>query len=204
MLGMENEPPEPSEEQEGLRERKRRETLQRIAETGLKLFVANGYEATTLDAIAEAAGISRRTIFYYFKSKEEILLAYQNGVGDMIRNGVLQESTDQAPIDAVFSALLKMAAQYNSDQLIAIDKLLRSTEQLRASKQAKYVLQEQALFEALCELWPEPKRRNALRMVAMASIGALRLAIEAWAQSDGKQSPEKHLRDAFADLKREI
>src|SRR5262249_45619952 len=148
MLGMENEPPE---EQEGLRERKRRETLQRIAETGLKLFVANGYEATTLDAIAEAAGVSRRTIFYYFKSKEEILLAYQNGVGDMIRNVVLQEPTDQAPIDAVYNALLKMASQYNSDQLIAIDKLLRSTEQLRASKQAKYVLQEQALFEALCE-----------------------------------------------------
>ena len=54
-----------------------RKTLERIAETGLKLFSRNGYEATTLDAIAEAAGISRRTFFYYFKSKEEILLDWQ-------------------------------------------------------------------------------------------------------------------------------
>jgi AcrR family transcriptional regulator len=192
------------EEQEGLREKKRRETLQRIAETGLKLFVANGYEATTLDAIAEAAGVSRRTIFYYFKSKEEILLAYQSGVGEMIRNAVLQESTERAPLDAVLNALLKLNARFDSKQMIVIDRLLRSTEQLRASKQAKYMQQEQALFEALCQLWPQAKRRNALRVVAMVSIGALRLAIESWVESGGKQSPEKHLRDAFADLKKEI
>lgn len=201
---MKNDPAETEEEQEGLRERKRKETLQRIAETGLKLFMANGYEATTLDAIAEAAGISRRTIFYYFKSKEEILLAYQSGVGEMIRNAVLQESTDQAPLDAVLNALLKLNSRFDSGQMIVIDRLLRSTEQLRASKQAKYMQQEQTLFEALCQLWPQAKRRNALRIVAMVSIGALRLAIEAWVESGGKQSPEKHLRDAFADLKAEI
>lgn len=201
---MQNDPAEKDEEHDGLRERKRKETLHRIAETALKLFVANGYEATTLDAIAEAAGISRRTIFYYFKSKEEILLAYQSGVGEMIRAAVLQESSDQPPLDAVLNALLRLNSGYDSEQMIAIDRLLRSTEQLRASKQAKYMQQEQALFEALCQLWPQAKRRNALRMVAMASIGALRLAIEAWVESGGKQSPEKHLRNAFADLKREI
>ena len=64
---------------EGLRERKQRETRRRIAETGLKLFLANGYDATTLDAIAEAADISRRTFFSYFKSKEEIMLVWQAG-----------------------------------------------------------------------------------------------------------------------------
>jgi AcrR family transcriptional regulator len=196
--------PNENEESEGLRERKRRETLQRIAETGLKLFVANGYEETTLDAIAEAAGISRRTIFYYFKSKEEILLAYQSGSVEIIRNAVLQESTDHAPLDAVMNALLKLASQYKSDDLIVIDRLLRSTEQLRASKQAKYVQQEQAVFEALCQLWPQAKRRNALRLVAMVSMGALRLAIDSWAQSGGKQSAEKHLREAFAELRTEI
>lgn len=196
--------PTENEESEGLREKKRRDTLQRIAETGLKLFVANGYEETTLDAIAEAAGISRRTIFYYFKSKEEILLAYQSGSIEIIRNAVLQESTDQAPLDAVMNALLKLASHYKSDDLIVIDRLLRSTEQLRASKQAKYVQQEQAVFEALCQLWPQAKRRNALRIVAMISMGALRLAIDAWVQSGGKQSAEKQLRDVFAELKKEL
>ena len=59
-----------STKNKGLRERKKRETLQRITETGLKLFVENGYEATTLEAIAAEASIARRTFFYYFKSKK--------------------------------------------------------------------------------------------------------------------------------------
>lgn len=201
---MKNDPPETEEEPEGLRERKRRETLHRIAEVGLKLFAANGYEATTLDAIAEAAGISRRTIFYYFESKEGILLAWQSGIPEIIRAAVLQESTDQAPLDAVRNAFLKLAAGYGSEHMIVIDRLMRSTEQLRAAKHAKYVLQEQALFEALCQLWPQAKRRNGLRVVAMVSIGAMRLAIEAWAEAGGTQPVDTYLREAFAELKREI
>ena len=76
---------------EGLRERRRRETLRRIADTGLRLFLRNGYEATTLDAIAEEAGISRRTFFYYFKSKEEIILVWQSGFAEAIRRVVLEQ-----------------------------------------------------------------------------------------------------------------
>jgi AcrR family transcriptional regulator len=197
---MDNVPPE----SEGLRERKRRETLQRIAKTALKQFIVNGYDATTLDDIAEAAGISRRTFFYYFKSKEDILLAWQSGVADAIRAAVLAESPDQAPLDAVRNALLALTSRQQSDEAIVIDRLLRSTEALRASKQAKYVQQERALFEALCELWPQPKRRDALRLVAMVSIGAMRLALETWSEEGGKRPLAKYLRDAFANLKAEI
>jgi AcrR family transcriptional regulator len=197
---MDNVPPE----SEGLRERKRRETLQRIAKTALKQFIVNGYDATTLDDIAEAAGISRRTFFYYFKSKEDILLAWQSGVADAIRGAVLAESPDQAPLDAVRNALLALTSRQQSDEAIVIDRLLRSTEALRASKQAKYVQQERALFEALCELWPQPKRRDALRLVAMVSIGAMRLALETWSEEGGKRPLAKYLRDAFANLKAEI
>lgn len=189
--------------EEGLRERKRRETLQRIAEAGLKLFVTNGYEATTLETIAEAAGISRRTFFYYFKSKEDILLAWQGGLIEAIRIAVLEQSTKQSPLDAVKNALLKLATRYQSDQSIIIDRLMRSNEALRLRNQAKYVQQEQVVFEALCELWPQRKRRKALRLVAMMSIGAMRLAIDNWSQEGGKRPVATYLREAFADLKAE-
>lgn len=190
--------------EEGLRERKRRETLRRIAETGLKLFLTNGYEATTLEAIAEAAGISRRTFFYYFKSKEEILLAWQGGLIDAIRTALLEQSTKQPPLDAVKNALLKLATRYQSDQAIVIDRLMRSNETLRTRHQTKYVQQEQVVFEALCEMWPLPKRRKALRIVAMMSIGAMRLAIDAWSQEGGKRPVAAYLREAFANLKAQI
>lgn len=190
--------------EEGLRERKRRETLHRIAEQGLKLFLANGYEATTLEAIAEAAGISRRTFFYYFKSKEEILLAWQNGgYTETIRTAVLEQSTKQSALDAVTNALLGLTIRFQVDYKHgkAIDRLMCSNETLRLRQQAKYVEQEHAVFEALCQMWPQPKRQPALRIVAMMSVGALRLAIDNWNRDQGKRPLATCLKEAFANLK---
>ena len=193
-----------SQKPQGLRARKRRETLNRIAETGLKLFLAKGYEAPTLDAIAAAAGISRRTFFYYFKSKEDILLAVQSGLGGLISDALKAEPVDQAPFDATRNALLKIGSRYQTDEVVVIDRLMRSSPTLLARKQATYVEQEQSLFAALCERWPQPERRRALRLLAMLAIGALRLAIDAWSQDGASRPLNEYLREAFASLQTEI
>ena len=190
--------------QEGWRERKRRETLQRTTEAALKLFAANGYEATTLDAIAEAAGISRRTFFYYFKSKEEILAVWQQGLPEAFRAAVLAESTDQSPLDVVCNAHLRLMAHFDGDQAVVIDRILRSNEQLRGSNQAKYLQMEQTVFEALCELWPEATRHRALRAVAMVCVGAMRLAIDNWTREQGRRPLIDCLQEEFACLKAEL
>lgn len=189
---------------EGLRERKRRQTRQRIIDEGLRLFLANGFDATTLDAIAEAADISPRTFFYYFASKEDIVMAYQSGSMARLRDAIVSESPDRPPLDVVRNAVLKLTSAYSAAEMIPIDRLMTSTESLRARKQAAYVAQEQALFAALCELWPQPKRRAGLRIVAMASIGAVRLALEAWREEGNKRPLKEYLHDMFASLKAEI
>jgi AcrR family transcriptional regulator len=194
----------PPGQSEGLRERKRRETLQRLAETGLRLFLERGYDQTTLDAIAEAAGVSRRTLFHYFDQKEDILLTWKSGLVAAIRAAILREKPDRPPLDIVLSALLQLAEQYQAEDHIRIDRLLASTDRLGASKLAKYAEQEQAVFEALVVLLPASDRRERLRLVAMASVGALRLALELWAERGGAESLADHLRRAFADLKAEI
>ena len=196
-----------SSNEEGLRERKRRETLHRIAEQGLKLFLTHGYEATTLDAIAEAAGISRRTFFYYFKSKEEILLAWQDGgFNETLRAAVLEQSTNQSPLNAVKNALLELTVRFQADykQTGEIERLMCANESLRIRHQARYLEKEQAVLDALCQMWPQPKRQPALRIVAMMSVGALRLAIDNWNRDQGKRPIAIYLREAFAGLKSEI
>lgn len=50
-----------------------RQTRRRIVEAARELFVARGYAGTTIDAVAEAAGVSRRTVFLSVGSKEELL-----------------------------------------------------------------------------------------------------------------------------------
>ena len=193
-----------SDKPEGLRERKRRETRRRLAETGLRLFLEHGYEQTTLDAIAEAAGVSRRTVFHYFDQKEDILLAWQSGLAEAIREAILRERPDRPALDVVLCALLQLVGQYQAEDHIRIEKLLASTQRLGASKLAKYAEQEQAMFEALVHLWPASERRSALRLVAMVGVGALRLAFERWAERNGADPLAEHLRRAFAQLQAEI
>ncbi|QWA09714.1 TetR family transcriptional regulator [Sodalis ligni] len=185
----------------GLREQKQRETRLRIANTGLKLFLANGYEGTTLDAIAEESGISRRTFFSYFKSKEDILLTWQEGAWDAMRAELLKVSPDETPLDAVRKTLITDVSRYESDQMIAIDRVMRASETLKVRKQAAYAAQENALYTTLCEVWRQPQRRQALRVVAMLSVGAMRLAIEAWANQRGERPVAEFLEEAFANVK---
>lgn len=195
---------EPQAPREGLRERKRRETLQRITDAGICLFIEKGYEATTLDEIANAAGISRRTFFYYFKSKDEILLSLQSGVGAMLVDALRQELPNQRPLDAIRNAVVKVCALIPGDDLIAIDRLMRSSDAVQARKQASYLQQEHALFAALRERWPAPERETGLRLVAMLAVGAMRLASEAFGRENGQRPMVDLLNEAFDALEAEI
>ena len=182
----------------GLRERKRQQTLARIAETGLKLFIEHGYEATTLEAIAAASGISRRTFFYYLKSKEDVLLAHESGgIPRVLRPTFLEQSPDQSPIDAARKTFLVLASRYMTQESVLADKILRSTEMLRLRKDALTVQLEEVLAEAMYELWPDETRRPVLRLAAMMAMGALRFAKETWRQENAAHPLTHYIDEAF-------
>ncbi|RWE32271.1 MAG: TetR family transcriptional regulator [Mesorhizobium sp.] len=185
---------------ESWREQKKRETLKRITEEGVKLFVANGYEATTLDAIATAAGISRRTFFYYFKSKDDILLSLQTSGTEAVVAALMEEPADRPPLIAVRNALLKVCAVYQPDEMIVIDRLMLSSPTLQARKQASYLVQEQTLFAALSERWPDPRLGKGLRLVAMVAVGTMRLSLESWRAEGGKRPVAELVKDYFAAM----
>ena len=189
---------------EGLRERNRRATLQRIADVGMELFLANGFDATTLDEIAAAAGISRRTFFYYFRSKDDILLAHIAGYDDALRASIRDHTSAGEPIDVVREALLEMSARFQTSRTVAISRLIRESEVLSSRKHRNDLHREQVVYETLCELWPGKDRRDRLRLVAMAASGALRIAVDAWLEQGGKRQLTKYVEDAFANLKAAI
>jgi AcrR family transcriptional regulator len=168
------------------------------------LFIEKGYESTTLDDIAVGAGISRRTFFYYFKSKDDILLSLQSGMGEVLAAALEKGLEGKRPLDAVRDAIIKVCAPFPADDMIAIDRLMRSSEAVQARKQATYVQQEKILFEVLRKQWPEPKRETGLRLVAMLAVGAMRLAFDTLSREGGKRPVVELLNESFDALENEI
>lgn len=68
---------------EGLRERKKRETRQRIADIAMGLFMARGFEQVTVAEVARAADVSVNTVFNYFGTKEDLFYDRQGEAEDL-------------------------------------------------------------------------------------------------------------------------
>lgn len=81
----------------GLRERTRVAVRAQLAETAMKLFVEQGFEATTVDQIAEATGLSRRSFHRYFAGKEDALAEWLGGIGQEIASALTARPSDEVP-----------------------------------------------------------------------------------------------------------
>ncbi|WP_438290474.1 TetR/AcrR family transcriptional regulator [Streptomyces sp. HUAS TT7] len=85
---------------EGLRERKKRQTRQRISETALGLFVARGFDNVTIAEVAATADVSVNTLYNYFAAKEDLVLppdeASPQRLADIVRARQPGESAARA------------------------------------------------------------------------------------------------------------
>lgn len=97
-----------------LRERKRAATRARLFDVALSLFAERGYEATTIDQVAEGAEVSRATAFNYFPRKEDFLLEWGARRRQETRARLAALDEDSA-VAAIETALSGLAASYAKD-----------------------------------------------------------------------------------------
>jgi AcrR family transcriptional regulator len=111
-----------------MRDRKAKETRARIARTALELFISQGYAETTLDQIAEAADVGRRTIFDHFATKEAILFDHL-----LVRQAVaIQHLHDrpaaEPPIVGLHAVMRELCIQGYDRDLLALIRTVLKTE----------------------------------------------------------------------------
>ncbi|MFJ3176123.1 TetR/AcrR family transcriptional regulator [Streptomyces roseus] len=90
----------------GLRERKKRRTRDALLRAALLLFVAQGYEQTTVDEITDAVDVSQRTFFRYFANKEEVAFAVQDLVESHFVAALRARPVSEGPLEALRRAVL--------------------------------------------------------------------------------------------------
>jgi AcrR family transcriptional regulator len=93
----------------GLRERKKRQTRQAIAAAAMRLFAERGFEAVTVNEIADEAGVAKVTLFAYFPTKESLVL--HAVADDDLAKVVADRSPGQSPLDALRAHYRAFAAE---------------------------------------------------------------------------------------------
>ncbi len=171
----------------GLRERKKAETRRRIQETALRLFMANGYDNTTVEQIAAEADVSHMTFFRHFRTKEAVV--QDDDYDPLIAEKIRRRPVDEHPLVALERALTEgLALVYGAhkDVLLARTRLVLTTPALRAHMADNQQDTVQLFVRALAARGEVPVTLE-LRVHAAAALAALTVSLTAWVEGDGAE-----------------
>jgi AcrR family transcriptional regulator len=113
---------------EGLRERNKLRRREQITDAALRLFGERGFDGATIDDIAAAAEVSRRTFFRYFARKEDVVLDWKRRTSEELRAALVARPPEESPLQAVHAALATVAAGYGArpDLTLGLMRLFES------------------------------------------------------------------------------
>ena len=174
---------------EGLRERHRRRTAAELEEAALELFTKKGFDAVTIDDIAAAADVSRRTFFRYFASKEDVILSDHPK-----RLGELQAALDRRPDDepaltALRHAILSLAGSFEEqrDHMLRRFQLVTTTPALEARSLCLQRNWETSVTAMLAgRMGVDPAEDLRPGVVAATTMAAMRVATVNWLAGGGE------------------
>ncbi|WP_423463902.1 TetR/AcrR family transcriptional regulator [Promicromonospora sp. MS192] len=188
-----------------LRERTRRAVHAEITDTALRLFVEQGYEATTVDQIAAAAGISRRSFFHYFGSKEDVVMGDLEALGLRVRDTLEARPATETAWEALRETFIGLQEQA-SDAVtpLQIADMYAEAPSLRARHLEKHLRWQELLapdIERRLGIVPGATADPRARAVIAAALACLDVAVETWRQSGGTSDPVDLFDQAVAALR---
>jgi AcrR family transcriptional regulator len=168
-----------------LRERNKARARAEIADAALRLFFDRGFEGVTVDEIVIAAGVSRRTFFRYFETKEDALLADYPELNSRLSEALATAEPDNA-MDAIRGGLHAMADWYieRSDAVLARSKVIRDTSMNVAARNLEFLTQwERGVAYAIANQIGADAGELLPRTAAAMIVGAFRAALTQWVRS---------------------
>jgi AcrR family transcriptional regulator len=175
----------------GLRERKKQKTRGAIQRETMRLFTEQGYDATTIEQIAEAAEVSQSTFFRYFPTKEDVVLL--DDYGPMMVKLILARPPDESAIAAVKGGLLEaLEFGFPADEELIRDRMgfMLSVPAIRAKMSEQSITTQEMLRQALGTRAARDPDSFELQVLAAAIVGALQVAVFQWIKELGAELGE--------------
>jgi len=172
----------------------------RLREAALDLYVAQGYEQTTVTEIAGRAGVTARTFFRHYADKREVLFAGAEPLEAGMVAALADAPPDTAPLEAVGAALDAAAELIGGDHahsrrrqsVIAAHPELHERELIKMSRMAD------ALTRGLADRGVPP---DQARLAAEAGIAVFRIGFERWVAGPSKGDLATVLRESLDQLR---
>ncbi|MGX7677973.1 TetR/AcrR family transcriptional regulator [Jatrophihabitans sp. DSM 45814] len=183
-----------AEAAEGLRERTRRAVKSELVSVGMDLFVEHGYDEITIEQIACAGGLSKRSFFRYFASKEDLVLGGFERIGQRLARKLVERPDDEPAWLALRRSFDYLVELNNADpqRSLLLYRMLHETPALKAGQLEKQSRWRELLAPPLARhlpaaefAWQGDPRAYAIVAAALACHDS---ALVAWVANDAKVS----------------
>jgi AcrR family transcriptional regulator len=171
-----------------LAERKRQLVRDELAGAALRLFAFHGFQATTIEQIVAAAGVSRRTFFRYFRTKDDVIVEFLGLLGRQVATELAVRPAEEDPATALRAAFrtFEDACTEHPEKARGLARLTFDTPAVRGTFLERQEQWSAALAAVLADragLDPAIDVRPALW--AAVALSALNAAIRRWARDEG-------------------
>jgi AcrR family transcriptional regulator len=180
----------------GRREDKKQETRERLRDAAFALFERHGFEATKVEDIARAAGVSPRTVYRYFSTKSELVFAATPATLVQLTDLIAARPRSERPYTAVWNALLDFVPNLDSPVGIAQSKIIAANPTLyRYSLEYRDQIAA-AVGEALIERGGPGGTDADRRLLGHLAMAALLVSAREWRNAGPRRKLLRHYLDA--------
>jgi len=187
----------------GLRERKKAETLDALASAALRLADQLGPDRVTVDEIAAAAGVSARTFFNYFATKEDAIVGSSESSAARVVQELAARPAAEPPVDALRAAVHASAdhLQADPDDWIIRHRLVSRYPALAARYAARLAaVEHELLLEVARRTKLDPDVDTYPAVVVSAALAAARVALTVWQERERRGSLPALFDEVFDQL----
>lgn len=175
---------------EPLRVRRRRLLQDEIERIAIRLFVERGYDTVSVDDIAAEAGMSGRTFFRYYASKDEILRRYQSALTEALLDAFAAQPADVPALRALREAYASTSAVAGPDreQVRALGRLLATAPAVHARSVGEALLDDRLTRECARRSGAQTSDLRCAVLIAGVSAAA-QVGWSRWVTGDDRGDP---------------